>query len=123
LIEDQRFIKILNLVRTQPRFSVRESDAGDLFCESVNPVPENRGFYWIAGVTHLQNGIDIESVFVVDTDSGAEQSNVFWYVKGAWYEHRESESAAEALGIAKADMFPYDWTYHVPVTGDIHSNS
>ena len=118
---DPSLIKTLNLIRNQPTFVFRESNEGELFLESVNPIPADNGFYWVAGITKFKSNHEAPSVFVVDTDSGAEQCNVYWFVDGDWYEHSESKDVARALGIEVSDMFPYSWQYEIPIEGDIHT--
>jgi hypothetical protein len=117
---EKDLIKTLNLLRTQPKFVLHEKEDRTLNVLSVNRIPDGDGFYWVAGSTILRSGIEIPSVFVIDTDSGAEQYNVYWYVDGEWFQHSDSESAANRLGIPREDIFPFSWRYHVPVEKDIH---
>lgn len=119
MVTDQETIRQLNLIRTQPQFVEKLNDDGSANLLKPALIPRETGLYRVAGTTVLKAGHKLESVFVVDTDSGAEQCNVYWYHKGVYYEHRDAGELARTLGISEEDVFPYSWTYHVPIEGDV----
>lgn len=119
MVTDQEIIQRLNLVRENPRFVLRVNDDGSMNVLTPSIVPKKTGLYWVAGDTVLRNGQQIDSVFVIDTNSGAEQCNVYWHHEGAYYEHRESDELSTRLGLAQGDFFPYSWRYRVAIEGDV----
>lgn len=121
MVIDSDLIKRLNLLRTSPGWVFKALEDGSMEVLKPDSVPAGDGFYWIGGETTTASGNRIPSVFVVDTDSGAEQCGVFWFVAGDYYEHSESALVAESLGIDATQFFPYSWKYSVTVLGDVHS--
>ena len=123
MVSDSATIKLLNLVRTNPSFVLKVQDDGSANLLSPKAIPKCTGMYWVAGTTVLPQGQRISSVFVVDSDSCAEQCCVFWYHDGDYFEHQESEELSRLLGLEVGAMFPYSWSYHVPVDGDAFAGS
>jgi hypothetical protein len=119
VITDQVLIKRLNFLRNQPEWVYRETSTSTQVLKPAI-VPDQHGFYWLAGTTITAAGVEIPSVFVVDTDAGAEQYRVYWYIDGHYYESQEFEEVARLLGVPSSNVFPFRWRYHVPVANDIH---
>jgi hypothetical protein len=81
-------------------------------------IPKETGVYWIAGETRLRSGRKIDSVFRADTNGGVSLIAVFWKIDGQWYRHEDYDTLG-ALNLQKEDVFPFDWTFAVPVEEDI----
>ena len=112
--------KRMNMLRDSPSFVLRQT-AEDGSADVLNPeaIPANDGIYWVAGTTVLKSGCELSSVFCVDTDSGGELLEVFWWINGKWY-RQQDDGALAALRLSHSDVFPYDWRYHVPLAEDIY---
>jgi len=110
--------KWLNLLRSSPGFVLKDKPDGGAQVVSPKQVPGSDGFYWVHGKTVLHSGRVLESVFHLDTDSGGELNEIFWWIEGSWYDHRDPE-ARGMLG-SDADIFPFDWSYSVPLEEDAH---
>jgi hypothetical protein len=121
VVSDSELVKRLNLLRTQPAWVYREAADGRLNVLRPAEIPAGDGFYWLAGVTITAGGSEIASVFIIDTDSGAEQYQVYWYHRGTYYAHDESAELIAQRGVAREAFFPYSWRYAVPVACDIHA--
>jgi len=121
MLIDRNLVKMLNLINDQPQFVARETKNGAFDVLRPGVLPNNDGFYWVAGITRLRSGRELESVFVIDTDSGAEQANVFWRHGGVWYQHAEVDTLLGELHLSHGDFFPYEWKYYVKVANDIHA--
>lgn len=100
---------------------LKEKPGGGAKVLSPAEVPQRDGYYWIHGSTILRRGTEVESVFIVDTDSGFEQCRVSWFVSGRWFDSRDPE-VWELLG-GKSEIFPFAWRYSVDLAGDAHSDS
>ena len=88
----------------------------ELLCLQV--IHKGTGDYWLAGETRLRSGQILESVFSVNTDSGGALGDVFWRIDDKWYRQDDLETLA-VLGIKKEDVFPYDWSFAIPLEEDI----
>lgn len=110
--------KWLNLLRGSPRFVLKDKPDGGVQVLSLPKVPASDGFYWVYGKTILKSGNEVESVFHLDTDSGGELYEVFWWIDGSWYDHRDRETRA-LLG-SDREIFPFDWKYSVELAEDLH---
>jgi len=86
----------------------------------IEIVPEGDGVYWIAGTTIQPRGDRVPSVFKVDTSAGGSLVGVHWKVDGSWISSSEKGRALSALAADEEDVFPFDWTYAVPVARDIY---
>lgn len=119
MINDTEMRQRLNLVRTSGSFVLQEvGEQGDANVLSVKIVPKASGVYWIGGTTVAKSGLEIDSVFRVDTNSGGTLLSTFWWVDGAWYKHEDNEPLI-VLGLSKKDVFPFDWQFTVPLEEDI----
>jgi len=113
-------IRILNLLGGAPGFVVRIDDRTGKFTVS-NPgrVPAGDGTYLVAGQSRLKGGRVIDSVFHVNTDTGGTLLGAWWKIDGHWTDHQDPE-APQALGLTRAEVFPFDWTYAVAMSDDIY---
>lgn len=73
----------------------------------------------MSGVTRLRSGAELESVFRVDTNGGGEFVGVYWKIGGKWWDFTERPAVFDALKLDQADVFPFDWSYAVPLAEDI----
>lgn len=118
MISDTDICQRLNLVRNSGSFVLKETGTqGEADVLSLNQIPKNNGIYWLGGKTVLKSGRELESVFRVDTDTGGTLVSVYWLINGGWHMHEE-ESALNALGLAKDDVFPFDWSYSIELEED-----
>ncbi len=119
MISDTDMCQRLNLVRTFGSFVLQEvGGEGDANVISVKAVPKATGVYWIGGTTVAKSGVEIDSVFRVDTNTGGTLLSVFWWISGKWYKH-EDDDALVALGLLKEEAFPFDWRFTTPLEEDI----
>jgi hypothetical protein len=110
--------KWLNFLHGSPDFVLKDTDDGGAEVSSPELVPSRDGIYWVHGRVILKNGLEVESVFHLDTDSGGEHHEVFWLVREVWYNFRDSR-VRELLGGAE-EIFPFSWEYSVPLEYDAH---
>jgi len=85
---------------------------------SLRLIPKSSGAYWISGNTRLRCGRDILSVFRVDTDSGGTLTTVFWKIGPNWYRHDDLDTLG-ALELPKEEVFPFGWSFSIPLEEDI----
>ena len=117
---DNDLIQLLNLLQMSNDFVLHEiGENGEV--EVVNPseVPANTGVYWVYARIILKSQKHIDGVFRLDTDSGGSHLEVFWSVKDQWFRQDDSDLLS-ALGGNRADIFPYDWKYGVPLEEDLY---
>lgn len=81
-------------------------------------IPKGTGVYWVAGESRLRSGRKLESVFRVDTDGGGSLVTVFWKINGHWYRHEDADTLS-ALEMKRENVFPFDWSFTVPLEEDI----
>ena len=113
-------IQRLNLVRSAPAFVLHEEGGdGDMSVISPSLIPSNSGVYWVAGVTSAKCRKEIESVFRVNTDDGGSLMAAMWWIGGKWYDQQDPV-ALSAMKLSREEMFPYDWSYLVPLEEDIY---
>lgn len=118
---DTAVIRWLNLLRGSPGFVIRnDPHTGAPSVVQVEIVPDDDGVYWIAGTTTIPRGDVISSVFEVDTSAGGSLMGVYWRIDGTWISSSEKTRALGALDAAEDDVFPFDWTYAVPLAHDIY---
>jgi len=120
MITDAELLQDLQFLNSQPSWVYRELPGEDR-AELLEPatVPAETGVYWIAGETTLHAGRKLESVFCVDTDAGGELVSVFWKIGDHWYRHDDTDTLA-ALELSQDEVFPFDWSYVVPLEEDIY---
>lgn len=85
---------------------------------SAKSIPKETGVYWVAGESKLHSGRKVESVFRVDTNAGGSLVSVFWRVNGQWHSHDDADTLT-ALGMAKDEVFPFDWSLAVSLEEDV----
>lgn len=120
MITEKELIQRLNLLKLSRFFVLHEiGEHGEADVLRVNKIPPNNGIYWIPGDTVLKNGVTLDSVFQVDTSSGGSVLSVYWWINGRWYDQNDIDTI-EALGLARSEIFPYDWKYHIPLSVDIY---
>lgn len=114
-------IQWLNLLHGSPGFVIRiDPRTGGSTVVQVEVVPDDDGVYWIAGTTTLPRGDRLPSVFQVDTATGGRLMGVHWKIDRAWMPSSETARIRRVLDAAEHDLFPFAWTYAVPLTRDIH---
>ena len=115
---DPETTKWLNLLRGSPKFVLKDQPDGGAQVLSLVEVPAFDGFYWVHGKTILNSGQELESVFHLDTDSGGELYEIYWWIGGSWFDHRNPK--AHAILGSDPDISPFDWTYSVPLAEDTY---
>ena len=116
LIERLNFLKLFN-----KRVLLELDDEGRAEVLTLEVVPVSAGVYWIGGTTILKNGLRVDSVFRVNTESGGTLLKTYWWVGDSWYSSDDAE-AMKALGCAGNVAFPFDWEYNTPLAEDIYHN-
>jgi len=120
MINDTTLLQWLNLLNLSPDFVIRHGNENESSTTTAIPlVPKDDGDYWIAGVTILANGNRLDSVFIVDTNSGGELSSVYWKIDNKWWDFFERPAVFAALSLNEKDVFPFDWQFSVPLEEDI----
>ncbi len=119
MISDLELRQTLGLLSTQKSWIYREiSDQDEMQVIRLASVPKESGICWVAGTTELRCGRHVESVFRADTDAGGEFVTVFWSIEGQWYHHDDTD-ALTSLGMTKNEVFPFDWSFAVPLEHDV----
>jgi len=119
MIKDNETIQRLNLLSSSRAFVLKEIGTdGRASVLHLSRIPKRDGTYWIFGHTTLKCGRTLESVFVVDTESGGTLSRVFWRVERNWFDQQDPEILG-ALALTREEVFPYDWKYAVGLEEDI----
>ena len=118
MIDDAELIKDLNFISGQPTWVYHELANEDMVnLLRLQRVPYQTGIYWIAGESTLASGKRLGSVFRVDSDAGGSLATVYWKINDMWFRHDDT-AALEALGLVKNDVFPFDWSFAVPLEED-----
>ncbi|WP_420113486.1 hypothetical protein [Pseudactinotalea sp.] len=118
---DATTIQWLNLLHGSPTFVIRiDQLTGTPTVVQVEVVPEDDAIYWIAGTTMPPRGDRIPSVFQVDTSAGGNLVGVYWKIGPTWISSAEPSQALGALAARERDIFPFDWSYAVPLTRDCY---
>ena len=116
---DSELAKTLNLPRTSPTFVLKQiGDDGSLEVVQLGKIPSDDAVYWLSGSSKLASGREVPSVFVV-SDGGGSLVKVYWYVDDRWFQSDDAD-ALDALGLGRNDVFPFDWSYAVPVENDVY---
>lgn len=120
MIFEKDLIQRLNLLRTSKKFVFKEIGKNGE-AEVITPIsiPYSSGVYWISGITILKSNKELESVFVVDTDTGGTLLAVYWWINKNWYEQSDDE-VYSALNDRRDNIFPFDWRYNVKLEKDIY---
>jgi hypothetical protein len=119
MVNEEELRQALQFLLTQKTWVMKDIPKQDKSeVVTLTLIPKGTGTYWIAGETRLRSGRKLESVFRVDTNGGGSLVAVFWKINGKWYRHEDSDTLA-ALGMEKADVFPFDWSFAVPLEEDI----
>lgn len=122
---DDESRRTLNMLRTSPEKAVRVADKlKSIQIVEPSQVTLGDGVYWLYGVSELETGVTIETVFVVDT--GGEDAtvgtlrNYYWWVIDNWYPQGDL-SGLKRLEIGEDEAFPFRWKTHVPLDVPIAS--
>lgn len=117
MINDTSLVKTLNLPRTSPSFAYRQLPDGSLNVVNPKAITEDGSIYWVAGTTALPRGKKtIPSVFVIE-NGGENLLAVYWYITDCWF-RSDDPDAIDALELPKDQVFPFDWSYAIPVSND-----
>lgn len=119
MITSKDLVQRLNLLKNSISFVLRELGS-DGSANVLDPerIPANHGIYWVPGETILPSGRRLPSVFRVDTDSGGELTGTYWFIGDKWYDQQDADTLP-ALSLTRAEVFPYDWRFNVPLERDI----
>ncbi len=120
MIKDKSLIERLNFLNCFKIRSLRDSKEGDGSAEvlTLKQIPVSDDFYWVSGTTILNNGIEVESVFYINSDGGTLIS-VFWRVDECWFKS-DDKSVTGVLDLNNSEIFPFDWRYNTPLSKDIY---
>jgi len=108
----------LNLVHGSPDYTLQELGTGEINVLQLEDIPNDGYVYWLSATTKIKSGRKIPSVFVI-ANGGSDLVKVYWLIAEQWYASDDLLAAA-ALGLEKAEIFPFDWSYAIPVTNDIY---
>ncbi|SHK71077.1 hypothetical protein SAMN05421803_12914 [Nocardiopsis flavescens] len=118
---DATTIQWLNLLHGSPSFVIRiDPRTSTPTVVQVEVVPDDDGVYWIAGTTTLPRGDVLPSVFQVDTAAGGSLLGVHWKIHGRWMSSSDRTQVLAALDAGEGDMFPFNWTYVVPLARNVY---
>jgi|SynMetStandDraft_3_1070028.scaffolds.fasta_scaffold07941_2 hypothetical protein len=118
---DQTTIRWLNLLHSSPTFVIRYGSNNEVpTVECLKLIPRNDGEYCLSGTTILKNGLEIPSVFRINTNTGGTLNDVYWLINNNWRDFNNRPSVFEELGVVEHDIFPFDWTYAVDLEEDIY---
>jgi hypothetical protein len=120
MIFEKDLLQRLNLLRTSKKFVFKEIGK-DGEAEVITPIyiPSASGVFWISGVTILKSNKELESVFIVDTDTGGTLLAVYWWINHNWYEQNDDE-VFSVINDSRDNIFPFDWRYNVKLEKDIY---
>lgn len=103
-----------------PQFAIwDEKGDGNAIVKSLEVVPDKRGVFWISGVTTFNAGQNIQSGFIVDTNSGGTLLDVYWLIGKNWWNFQERPAVIKALKLSEDQVFPFDWRFSIPLENDI----
>lgn len=118
---DQATIQWLNLVHMSPTFVVRVGTKNAKpTVQSPKIIPSGDGEYWVAGSTKLKCGTELDSVFIVDTDADGALLGVYWRIADQWWDFQNRPGVFEAIGACESEVFPFDWSYSIPLESDLY---
>lgn len=113
---DQETVQWLNLVHMNQTFVVRVGTPDEkASVQSPDMIPNRDGEYWVAGKTFLNSGMNVESVFRVDTDAAGALIGAFWHIANECWDFQNCPGVFEALGVEEAEAFPFEWSCSVPL--------
>lgn len=120
MIFEKNLVQRLNLLHSSKRFVLKEIGKNGK-AEVISPqiIQSSSGIYWLSGVTIFKSKIEIQSIFVVDTNSGGTLLEVYWNINKNWYEQNDSDVFL-ALGDSRDNIFPYNWRYNVKLEKDLY---
>jgi hypothetical protein len=118
MVDDRELVQALNLLQSSPSFVLRQCDDRRMDVSQVALVPNDGSVYWIAGESQLPVGRAIPSVFIVE-NGGGNLIAVYWFIDKAWCKPSDPDTLAK-LDLRREDVFPFDWSYAVPVENDIY---
>ncbi|MCR8945595.1 hypothetical protein NW249_26160 [Streptomyces sp. OUCMDZ-4982] len=111
----------LNLLHGSPSFVIRiDPRTGAPAVTQVEVVPDDGCVYWIAGTTTLPRGDRIPSVFEVAPSAGGSLLGAHWKIGASWMSSSDRAQVFAALNAEENDVFPFDWSYAVPLARDIY---
>lgn len=117
--------RTLNMLRTSPEKAVRVADNLKTI-RIVEPerVAQGSGVFWLYGTAELETGVELESVFVVDTGAAGTTDgllkNYYWWIIDNWYPQGDL-SGLKRLEIGEDEAFPFSWKTHIPLDGPVTS--
>ncbi len=116
---EPEFIKHLNLVQSSPSFVIHIAEnTGAGAVSNPTAIPDKSGEYLIHGTTTLKCGHELESVFHIDTATGGTLRAIYWMLTSGWTDSQDAD-APSALSLDRSEVFPFDWTFSVPLERDI----
>ena len=116
--------RTLNMIRTSPGRAVRVADKLKTF-QIITPerIDAGSGVYWVYGTSELETGVELETVFVVDTGPvrGAEDEphhvtlrTYYWWIMDNWYP-QGNLTGLTRLEIGEDEAFPFRWRTAIPL--------
>ncbi|MGI9407101.1 MAG: hypothetical protein ACR2O4_12085, partial [Hyphomicrobiaceae bacterium] len=126
---DEETRRTLNMIRSSPDKAVLVRDKLNTI-KIVAPaaIDAATGVFWLFGASELATGVEVESVFVIDTgqpprphagktgnDGAARLRTYYWWVLDNWYPQGDL-SGLERLEIGEDEAFPFRWSTLIPLT-------
>ena len=116
---DEETRRTLNMLRTSPEKAVRVAESLKTI-RIVEPerIEAGEGVFWLYGTSELETGVEIETVFAIDTGrEGASEGvlkNYHWWVIDNWYPQGDL-SGLKRLEIGEDEAFPFRWRTRIPL--------
>lgn len=108
----------LNLLRASPSFVLVEGrTAGHERLHQPLRVPANSGMCWVSGTVTTASEQSFDAVHVVSTDEGGQLAETYVWAD-AWF---RAEELPTMLSLAHDAVFPFRYTFAVPLEGDHYS--
>ena len=125
---DEETRRTLNMIRSTPDKAVLVRDKLNTI-KIVAPatIDAATGVYWMFGTSELATGVEIESVFVIDTgqpsrphrgtddDTSARMRTYYWWILDNWYPQGDFTGLTR-LEIGEDEVFPFRWSTVIPLT-------
>jgi hypothetical protein len=111
------FEKRLNLVSGSPTFAMKIRRDGSAEVLSPKVIPRDDHEYVVAATLKLRSGQVADAVFII-ADGGATHVGIYVRVQKTWLAS-DDPRLPERLGVPRDEIFPFDWSYRIPVANDI----
>jgi len=117
--EDPELAKRLNLLQMSPSFAMRELADGSCQVLQMSEIPRDESVYWVAAQSTLADGSTFDTVVII-ANGGGETIKFYMHANGHWFEPADENFALE-VEKQRDEIFPFDWSYSIPVSNDTYT--